>query len=71
MNKWLEILLGLILVIGMILLGYYSSVQGWTVLGKSLNLLSAGWIVFKGAVFWGVIMIGFLFLLLGLSDLRE
>lgn len=76
MNKWLEILFGLILVVGIILIAYYSAhcatcVGGeWTVIGKSLNFWHAGWVFLKGGVFWFVIMVGLLFILLGLSDLR-
>jgi len=69
MNKWLELLFGLILVVGMILLAYYS--QNWIVLGKSLNFWHAGWEVLKGGVFWAIIGIGLLFILLGISDLKE
>ncbi len=71
MNKWAEILIGLILIIGMIVIAYYSSVQAWIVWGKSLNFWHAGWEFLKGGVFWLVIMIGLLFLMLGISDLRE
>lgn len=71
MNKWLEILLGLILIIGMILIAYYSSVNVWTIGGKSLNFWHAGWEFLKGGIFWFVILIGLLFLMLGISDLRE
>ena len=71
MNKWTELLLGLVLVIGAILVGYYSSVQGWMIAGKSLNFWNAGWEFLKGGVFWFVIMIGALFILLGISDLKE
>ena len=70
MNKWLEILIGLILIIGIILVGFYSSIYAWTIFGKSLNLWGAAWILLKGGVFWFVIMIGVLFILLGISDLR-
>ena len=69
MNKWAEIFLGLILLIGMILVGYYSS--NWVVFGKSLNFLSSAWILLKGGIFWFVIMIGLLFIMLGISDLKE
>lgn len=77
MNKWVEILLGLILIIGMILIAYYSAhcptcVGGhWTVAGKSLNFWNAGWEFLKGGVFWFVVLIGLLFLMLGISDLKE
>jgi hypothetical protein len=69
MNKWLEILLGLVLIVGMILIAYYSVT--WVVAGKSLNFWHAGWEFLKGGIFWFVIMIGLLFLMLGISDLRE
>jgi len=68
MNKWAEILLGLILVIGVILIAFYS--QNWTILDKSLNFWNAAWIFLKGGIFWLVFMIGVLFILLGISDLK-
>jgi len=71
MNKWIELLVGLILVLGVILVGYYSSVGDWGISGKSLNLWHAAWEFLKGAVFWFVLGIGLLFILLGISDLRE
>ena len=71
MNKWLELLLGLILVVGMILVGHYSSIQAWEIAGRSLNFLHAGWEFLKGGIFWFVIMIGLLFIMLGISDLKE
>jgi len=71
MNKWAEILIGLILIIGMIVIAYYSSVQAWTIASKSFNFWHAGWEFLKGGVFWLVIMVGLLFLMLGISDLRE
>lgn len=64
MNKWMELLLGLILVIGAILVAFYS--QGWGM----WNFWSAAWTVLKGGVFWGIVMIGALFILLGISDLK-
>ncbi len=71
MNKWLEIIIGLVLIIGMILIGYYSSANAWTIAEKSLNFWHAGWEFLKGGIFWFVIMIGLLFLMLGISDLKE
>jgi ABC-type Fe3+ transport system permease subunit len=77
MNKWFELLLGLILVIGMILISYYSWAESgageWTVPGTSysLDFLHAAWIFFKGGIFWFVIMVGLLLILLGISDLKE
>ena len=70
MDKWSEILMGLILVIGAILIAWESSVFGWTVFGKDLNFLTAAWTFFKGGLWWLVFMIGSLFILLGLSDLK-
>jgi len=69
MNKWAEILIGLLLIIIAILVGFYS--QTWTIFGKDLNFLHAAWILLKGGIFWLVILIGLLFLLLGISDLKE
>ena len=71
MNKWLEILFGLILVIGMILIAWYSAVDSWVLFGKSFNFLNAGWILLKGSVFWFVMMIGLVLILLGISNLKE
>jgi len=75
MNKWLELLLGLILLIGAILIGWYSwqgSGEGAWMIGRfSLDFFHAAWIVLKGTVFWFVVMIGILLILLGLSDLRS
>lgn len=71
MNKWSELLLGLILLIGAILVAWYSSVYSWTLLGKNFNFLNAAWIFLKGGIFWFVVMIGLLFIMLGISDLKD
>lgn len=71
MNKWFEILFGLILFIGMILVAWASIAYSWTIFGKSLNLLHAGWILLKGTIFWMVLLIGLLFIILGISDLKD
>lgn len=68
MNKWAELLLGLILVVGAIIVAFYS--QGWNWLNVSWNFWSSAWIVLKGGLFWFVAMIGVLFILLGISDLK-
>ncbi|MFA5174063.1 MAG: hypothetical protein WC438_02685 [Candidatus Pacearchaeota archaeon] len=60
MNKWLEILLGLILII----LPVYAAMiySSW----------GAATIAFlKGGVICFIVLIGLLFLMLGISDLRE
>jgi len=61
MNKWAEILLGLILVI--------AAVVAWTVDFWAMG--SAALAFFKGGLVWFVIFIGLLFLILGISDLRD
>lgn len=71
MNKWTELLFGLILVIGAIVIAWASAAYGWTIFGKDLNFLHAAWIFFKGGLFWFVVMIGALFILLGISDLKD
>ena len=66
MNKWIELLLGLILVIAAILIAFYS--QSW---GATWNFWSAAWIVLKGGVFWFFVGLGALLVLLGISDLKD
>lgn len=67
MNKWAEILIGLILIIGAVLVWYYSMVS-WT---DFWNFGTAAWEFFKGGLIWFIIMIGLLFVLLGISDLKR
>jgi len=62
MNKWIELLLGLILVIGAILFAFQGGI--WGVGQAAIEFL-------KGGIFWFVVMIGALFILLGISDLKE
>lgn len=61
MNKWLEILLGLILFIVPII----SWVYNWLGFGESALIF------LKGGLVWLIIIIGFLFIMLGISDLKE
>jgi hypothetical protein len=63
MNKWVEILLGLILVAGAIAL----VVPGMPLAAWGIAALE----VLKGGLVWLVILVGLLFLMLGISDLRE
>lgn len=70
MNKWTELFAGLILVVGMILLAWASSSYSWSLFGKDFNMLSAAWVFLKGGIFWLVFMIGALFILLGISDIK-
>lgn len=59
MNKWLELLLGLILIIVPIIAALQYVAWG----AATLTVLMGGVII-------GVVMIGLLFLLLGISDLK-
>jgi hypothetical protein len=68
MNKWLEILGGLILVIVPIVIAFYS--QAWTAWGISLDFWNSAWVVLKGGIFWAVVGVGALLVLLGLSELK-
>jgi TRAP-type C4-dicarboxylate transport system permease small subunit len=66
MNKWLELLLGLIFVIGAIWVAWFSPIW-W---GDTWNFRYAAWEFLKGGVFWFIVMIGALFILLGISDMK-
>lgn len=61
MNKWLEILVGLIFVIAAVI----AWISGFWGMGQ------AALIVLKGGIIWLLIIAGLLFLLLGISDLKE
>ena len=69
MNKWSEIIVGLVLIVAAVLVWAYS--YTWSISGVSLDFGMAAWMFLKGGIIWLVIMIGLLFLLLGISDLRE
>lgn len=62
MNKWTELLLGLVLLIGAIIVAFYYNV--WQIGPAAISF-------FKGGLFWFVALIGLLFILLGISDLKE
>ena len=64
MNKWAELLLGLILIIIPVVVWYYTIGIGFWDFG------TAAWEFLKGGLVWFVIMMGFLFVLLGISDLK-
>jgi hypothetical protein len=61
MNKWLEILVGLIMLIAPIVVWY----GNWYGFGESALVF------LKGGLIWLIILIGFLFLMLGISDLKD
>lgn len=64
MNKWLELLVGLILVIVPIVVAIYTwNIGRW-------DFGHAAWEVFKGGLMWMVLGIGALFILLGISDIK-
>ena len=71
MNKWMELLLGLFLLVAVILVSWASSAYSWVFFGKELNLLHAGWLFLKGGLFWFVLMIALLLIVLGINDLKE
>lgn len=61
MNKWAELLVGMIFLIAAIYVG-------------GMNILSMGTAALeflKGGVIWLVIMVGLLFVMLGISDLKD
>lgn len=64
MNKWAEILLGLVLVIGAIIVGFATYHQG------TWDFAVPAWNFLKGGLFWLVVLLGLLFILLGISDLK-
>jgi len=64
MNKWAEIVLGLILIIVAVLLWILTlGLGGWDFGTAALEFL-------KGGIVWFIILLGLLFLMLGISDLR-
>jgi len=65
MNKWLEILIGLILILASVFVWGFSYDWGFW------NFGTAAWEFLKGGLIWFAIMIGILFLVLGISDLKE
>ena len=71
MNKWLELIIGLVLLIAVILVAWASSAYSWVLLGKDFNFLHSAWIFLKGGLFWFVTMIALLLILLGINDLKE
>lgn len=60
MNKWLEILVGLILLVAAVYV-WMTNIFGFGT--SALEFL-------KGGIIWIVILVGLLFLMLGISDLK-
>jgi len=61
MNKWIEILVGLILVL--------IAVYTWGIDFAGFGTAALEFL--KGGLVWLVVLIGLLFLMLGISDLKE
>ncbi|MFA5992593.1 MAG: hypothetical protein WC796_02730 [Candidatus Pacearchaeota archaeon] len=67
MNKWLEIIIGLVLVLVAIAVAFkFSFLPDYL---KSFG--DATWLVLKGGIVWVVFFLGLLFLMLGISDLKN
>lgn len=64
MNKWVELLIGLILLIVAIVVAFVTLPLG------TWNFGTAAWEFLKGGLIWFVGLIGILFILLGISDLK-
>jgi hypothetical protein len=65
MNKAIELLTGLILIVGAILLWILTLHSGFWDFG------TAAWEFLKGGIVWFIVILGLLFLLLGFSDLKK
>jgi hypothetical protein len=62
MNKWFELILGLILLVGTIALVFPGMpLQSWG---------TAAWVVLKGALVWIVALIGLILIILGISEIK-
>ncbi|MBI2045788.1 hypothetical protein HYT23_07030 [Candidatus Pacearchaeota archaeon] len=71
MNKWSELFFGLVLLIGVILVGWLSTTYDWKILGKDLDLINSAWTFLQGGFFWLVFLIGLFLVILGISDLKS
>jgi len=71
MNKWSELMLGLVMLTVVIIIGWASSVYSWTLFGKDFNLLHSAWVFLKGGIFWLITMIAVLLIVLGINDLKD
>ena len=66
MNKWFEILIGLILLLGIISFAWFSPS-----FGNFWNFRHAAWEFLKGGFFWFIALIGLVLIVLGINNLRE
>jgi hypothetical protein len=65
MNKWIELLIGLLLIVGGILIWSFTLNKGFWDFG------TAAWELLKGGVLWLILAIGLILIILGISDLKE
>jgi hypothetical protein len=65
MNKWVELLLGLILLLGTILFVWFSPN-----LGAFWDFKNAAWVFLKGGLAWFIALVGLIFILVGINDLK-
>lgn len=66
MNKWLELIVGMIFISLAVYL-WVSSTQ----FGEFWNFGKAAWILIKGSFLLSVVFIGFILVILGISDLKN
>lgn len=66
MDKWIEIIAGLVILVGIIIFVWAS--PSW---GQFWNFRHAAWEFLKGGIIWLVALIGFVLIVLGINDLRE
>ncbi len=66
MNKWVELLIGLLIVVGLIIFTLSSSY--W---GAFWNFKHAAWEFLKGGIVWLIGIVGLALIVLGINDLRQ
>ena len=66
MNRWLEILLGVVIIA--VIFAFTWSSPAW---GSFWNFRHAAWEFLKGGFVWGILMIGILLVIVGISDFKS
>jgi uncharacterized membrane protein len=62
MNKWLELIIGVVLLVGVVALVLPGMpLDSWGI---------AAWTVFKGALTWIVALVGLVLIILGISEIK-
>ena len=61
----MSLIVGLLLIIGGILIWSFTLGKGFWDFGN------AAWVFFKGGVLWLLLMIGVVFIVMGISDIKE